>query len=515
MRRAAQHNAAMLTSARATAAANRVGGSHGGRAYRRGLRRAPRGAALALALALGGEAGEDEEEEEEEGGEEGGCGAYAAGAYPLRATLDVWRRKKQLNALDAVGRAFLEVMAEAEAAGERVGGEEVIERVGARSNLGRGRALLAPLRLCVTGQMAGPALPGAIDALLRSTPAPAALPWDGEGEGVGVSLGMRRAELAEVLAEERADAAMPRVRVLRRAEEAGMLVVSKPGALLSHRRSDATPREKEEGRFLNTLVERQHRVGKAHLVNRLDRGTSGAVVVGVDAGAAKRLQRALARPGTEKQYLVLARGQTPAGHFASDAPLSVAAEDGGGGGGVEPKACRTEFETLMHFPEGRVSLLRATLRTGRRHQIRRHLDHMAHHVVGDSVYGKGRDNRHARVRFALRPSRMFLHAYRLRLTVPRGERVGDGDSDGDGEGGGGGHRGGMEDGEDVVVVDPLPRDLVKVLMRLPGAPSRSTRLALLANLYREGAEEDERAGQQHMQQQQGEQQQQQQQQGYG
>ena len=389
-----------------------------------------------------------EDEGEEECGWDGeGDGDGDGGGYPLRETLDVWRRKKQLNALDAVGRAYLEVMGEAmrsPSASMALDGEGVIERVGARAGLARGRALLAPLRLCVTGRMAGPKLPGLIEGVLRSRER-------GEVEG-------ELAELAEVLREERADAAVPRVRALRREVDAGMLVVSKPGSLLSHRRSDATVREKAEGLFLNTLVERQGLVeSKAHLVNRLDRGTSGVVVVGVDAGAAKRLQRALGEAETDKQYLVLCRGQTPEGRFDSDAPLTD--RDNG-----EVRACRTEFETLAHFPEGRVSLVRATLRTGRRHQIRRHLGKLAHHVVGDSAYGKGRDNAYARIHFALRPSRMFLHAYRLKVRV-HGEESGEASS--------------------VVVVDPLPRDLTKVLMRLPGDPPRRARLDLLADLWRD------------------------------
>ncbi|RMG18711.1 MAG: pseudouridylate synthase [Planctomycetota bacterium] len=175
--------------------------------------------------------------------------------------------------------------------------------------------------------------------------------------------------------------------------------VAKPPGLLVHRSSEAPDRD-----VLMTRVRDQE--GRwVYPVHRVDRGTSGVVLFAWTSEGARDLHERLGRSTALKEYLVLCRGSTPQ-RFESRRPL----------GG---KPARTEFEKVAEFH--RSSLLRARLRSGRRHQIRRHLAHLAHQVIGDRRYGKSRINAANR---ALGLERIFLHARRVAFEHPRsGERI--------------------------------------------------------------------------------------------
>jgi tRNA pseudouridine65 synthase len=203
-----------------------------------------------------------------------------------------------------------------------------------------------------------------------------------------------------------------------------LVVVSKPAGMLVHR--DAMSRQREP----LLLQEVSTQVGRfLYPVHRLDRNTSGVLAFALSREAARQLSANLADPETVKEYLVLVRGTTPE-QFVSDRPLS---NDRG-----EPRPARSEFERLAVF--SRCSLLRVRLRTGRYHQIRRHLAHLAHQVIGDTSHGKGRINAFFRAEYGL--PRMFVHARRLAVEHPgRGDRID--------------------------IADPLAADLLAFLQRLP------------------------------------------------
>lgn len=167
-------------------------------------------------------------------------------------------------------------------------------------------------------------------------------------------------------------------------------------------------------------------------IHRLDRAASGVVLFALDAEAAAAAQARLHEPETEKLYLVLARGVTEE-RFESRRPLHT---DAG-----RAQEAWTEFRRVAVVSG--CSLLEVRLHTGRRHQIRRHLAHLAHQVVGDTRYGKGRLNRSFRERYGL--PRMFLHARRLTLAHPT-------------------------TGEPLVIDAPLESDLAAFLRRLPDPP---------------------------------------------
>ncbi|NUS38479.1 MAG: pseudouridylate synthase [Lysobacter sp.] len=158
------------------------------------------------------------------------------------------------------------------------------------------------------------------------------------------------------------------------------------------------------------------------LVHRLDRATSGCLLLAFDRDTASALGKMLMsrEAGTaafEKHYWAVCRGW-PEERFTVDHPL-----DGGPGKPVKKPAV-TEFERLATceldtpsagFPTSRYALLRARPTTGRFRQIRRHLKHASHHLVGDTSHGDGRHNRAFRM---LGIHRMLLHARRLAFVHP-------------------------------------------------------------------------------------------------
>ena len=159
------------------------------------------------------------------------------------------------------------------------------------------------------------------------------------------------------------------------------------------------------------------------LVHRLDRATSGCLLLAFDRETASTLGKTLMARDVEKDYLAVCRGW-PEERFTIDHPL-----DGGPGKPLKKPAI-TEFERLATceldlpsagFPTSRYALLRAQPQTGRFRQIRRHLKHVSHHLIGDSSHGDGRHNRAFR---ALGIHRMLLHAQRLAFAHPHdGHRV--------------------------------------------------------------------------------------------
>jgi len=149
-------------------------------------------------------------------------------------------------------------------------------------------------------------------------------------------------------------------------------------------------------------------------IHRLDRGTSGALLFARTSECAAALHAAFAEGRVEKQYLALVRGAPPESGVVDYAiPKS---EDG-------PRVpARTRFRRVAKSPVDRCSLVLAMPETGRLHQIRRHLRHIDHPLVGDVAHGSGVINRHYRATYALH--RLALHAYRLAFTHPvTGARV--------------------------------------------------------------------------------------------
>jgi 23S rRNA pseudouridine1911/1915/1917 synthase len=170
---------------------------------------------------------------------------------------------------------------------------------------------------------------------------------------------------------------------------------------------------------------------RAGIVHRLDRDTSGLLIVSRSEEAHRLLQAALSERKIEREYLALVQGRPPARSGTIDAPIGrdPRVRTRMAVGGVHPRDARTHF-TLERALAG-ASLLRLRLETGRTHQIRVHLRAIGHPVCGDPEYGTPG-------LFGL--ERQFLHATRLAFDHPLS-------------------------GERVEVRSPLPADLARALRR--------------------------------------------------
>jgi len=202
-----------------------------------------------------------------------------------------------------------------------------------------------------------------------------------------------------------------------RYEDESLLVVSKPAGLPTHPTAS---------RRTGTLVNRLVGMGAAlssgstpdrpGIVHRLDAGTSGLLVVAKDDVTHGELASQFARHDVDRRYLAMVRGRTEHDRFAVEAALArrgarMVVRPGQG------RAAETEFAVLERF--GRSTLVEATPRTGRTHQIRVHLASVGHPILGDRRYGGGGDEARG-----LGLDRPFLHSWRIAFTHPvSGERI--------------------------------------------------------------------------------------------
>jgi tRNA pseudouridine65 synthase len=198
-----------------------------------------------------------------------------------------------------------------------------------------------------------------------------------------------------------------------------LAAVDKPPGLLVHR----TGLDAGETRFALQMLRDQlgRPVWPAH---RLDKGTSGVLLFSLDAGTARTLGQAFEAGGTmAKTYQAIVRGW-PDPQGLIDHPLKRMPDDQRTGG-IEVQDALTRYRTLAHFelplaqgkfPSLRCARVELAPQTGRRHQLRRHMNHIAHPILGDATHGKGALNR--AVAGLLGLQRLWLHALRLELAHP-------------------------------------------------------------------------------------------------
>jgi len=192
-----------------------------------------------------------------------------------------------------------------------------------------------------------------------------------------------------------------------------LLVVDKPPGLAVHR-------SRLVGADEDYLIDRLRRQvdGSLHLAHRLDRATSGVLLVARSQEVAAELGRQLMARTVGKSYLAIVRGW-PAEEGEIDYPLSGASLRG------EAKPALTRWRRLAtvevpiemgRYPQQRYALLDVSPETGRYRQIRRHFHHVSHHILGDTSHGRGDHNRLVRQHFGVH--RLFLHARRLEIVHP-------------------------------------------------------------------------------------------------
>ena len=202
-----------------------------------------------------------------------------------------------------------------------------------------------------------------------------------------------------------------------------LAIVNKPTGWLVHR----TPLDKGETRFvLQTL---RDQIGQ-HVwpVHRLDKGTSGVLLFALNAEVARTLGQAFeSGEGLQKTYRAVVRGW-PADAGLIDHPLKRMPDDMRTER-TEVQPAQSRFATLRRFelpiPHSQAQQGFASTRcaevaleplTGRRHQLRRHMKHIAHPILGDATHGKGPLNRAVADLIGLQ--RLWLHAERLQLAHP-------------------------------------------------------------------------------------------------
>jgi tRNA pseudouridine65 synthase len=201
--------------------------------------------------------------------------------------------------------------------------------------------------------------------------------------------------------------------------DAVVVVVDKPPGLLVHR----SPIDRHETRFAVQLLRDQ--LGRhVYPVHRLDKGTSGALAFALDPDTARGLAEQFAGKQVRKTYIAIVRGWPPASGVI-DHPLDAVRDAYAPAADSGPKPCRTRFRTLAtvelpvrvdRYPTSRYALVELEPETGRRHQLRRHLAHLSHPIIGDSTYGKGRHNRLFAECYGVR--RLLLACVRLEFAHP-------------------------------------------------------------------------------------------------
>jgi tRNA pseudouridine65 synthase len=186
--------------------------------------------------------------------------------------------------------------------------------------------------------------------------------------------------------------------------DAHVVVANKPSGLLVHRGWD---NDDDVAMFRVRDAIGEH----VHPLHRLDRGTSGALLFARSREAAAVLARAFEEGRVEKRYVALVRGE-PEAQGTIDYPIQK--KEGG------PRVpAITHFRRIARSPVDRCSLVLAMPETGRLHQIRRHLRHLNHPLIGDVKHGSGEINRHYRATYGLH--RLALHASSLAFVHPMTE----------------------------------------------------------------------------------------------
>ena len=201
-----------------------------------------------------------------------------------------------------------------------------------------------------------------------------------------------------------------------------LIAIHKPAGLLVHR----TFLDRHETRFAVQIVRDQ--IGRhVHPVHRLDRGTSGILLFALDRDVCRNVAAQFESQAIDKTYLAVVRGY-PDESGTIDHSLTRQFDDyeyrpANASNEAQPAITRyrrldiAELPyTVDRYPTSRYALLELSPKTGRRHQLRRHLKHIAHPIIGDATYGKGRHNRFFQQLFGCH--RMLLACCELRLTHP-------------------------------------------------------------------------------------------------
>ncbi|GLQ48299.1 tRNA pseudouridine(65) synthase TruC [Dyella lipolytica] len=197
-------------------------------------------------------------------------------------------------------------------------------------------------------------------------------------------------------------------------QDDALIAVNKPAGLAVHR-------SKMVGNAETFLIDvlREQVGGTVYLAHRLDRATSGVLLVARSSEVAAALGEQFMGRDVHKQYLAVVRGWPEPGEGIIDYPLPGARDTG------PRREARTDYRRLAtvevpialgRYPQQRYAMVLAEPETGRFRQIRKHLAHIHHPVIGDCQHGRSDHNRLYKQYFGCH--RMLLHAWRLRFRHP-------------------------------------------------------------------------------------------------
>ncbi len=201
-----------------------------------------------------------------------------------------------------------------------------------------------------------------------------------------------------------------------------LVAINKPSGLLVHK----SMIDRHEIYFAMKILRDQ--IGQwVYPIHRLDKPTSGVLLFALDKQSAKLMSEQFKDHSIQKRYLCVVRGYTDKKGYIEHA-LSVKLDkiaDKDSSSDKEAQEAMTEYKTLssveLDFPVGRYDKTRYSLvevlpQTGRKHQIRRHMKYISHHILGDTKYGRGEHNKFIREKYSCH--RLLLHALTLEITHP-------------------------------------------------------------------------------------------------
>jgi len=201
-----------------------------------------------------------------------------------------------------------------------------------------------------------------------------------------------------------------------------IVVINKPSGMLVHK----SPIDKNEIYYAMKILRDQ--IGKwVYPVHRLDKPTSGVLLFALDSQTARELSEDFKAHNLEKKYIAVVRGYTQQ-EGVIDYPLSVKNDKIADKNAKQKEAqeAQTHYKTLAQieldaavgkYEKTRYSVVELTPKTGRKHQLRRHMKHISHHILGDTKYGRGEHNKFIRKEFGC--YRLLLHAKTLRFYHPK------------------------------------------------------------------------------------------------
>jgi len=205
-------------------------------------------------------------------------------------------------------------------------------------------------------------------------------------------------------------------------QDAYLVAINKPSGLLVHK----SPIDKQERRF--ALQEVRNQIGQyVYPVHRLDKPTSGVLLFALSKEVAKDLSLLFRENKVQKEYIAVVRGYTEE-KSEIDHPLKQmldTKEEKEKGISKEAQEAQTSYVRLAtvelpypvsRYPVARYSLVKLFPHTGRKHQLRRHMKHIFHPIVGDTKHGRGEHNKLFREKFDCH--RLLLHSNRVSFLHP-------------------------------------------------------------------------------------------------